>query len=61
MIGPVIGVIGMLAVDNLIWKSFPLLNVFFLGLVIVLLMLFMPRGVIGTLIRRLPWLRRYLF
>ena len=61
VIGPVIGVIGMLAVDNLIWKNFPLLNVFFLGLVIVLLMLFLSRGVVGTLIWRLPRLRRYLF
>ncbi len=61
VIGPVIGVLSMLAVDNLIWKNFPVLNVFLLGLSIVLLMLFLPRGIIGTLIWRLPRLRRFLF
>lgn len=61
VIGPVVGVISMLAIDNLIWKNFPVLNVFFLGLAIVLLMLFLPRGIVGTLIWRKPVLRRYLF
>jgi branched-chain amino acid transport system permease protein len=61
VIGPVIGVLSMLAVDNLIWKNFPVLNVFLLGLAIVLLMLFLPRGIVGTLVWRLPRLRRFLF
>jgi branched-chain amino acid transport system permease protein len=61
VVGPVVGTIGMLAVDDLIWKNFPVLNVFFLGLVIVLLMLFLPRGIVGTLIWRLPRLRKFLF
>ncbi|MBU1361664.1 MAG: branched-chain amino acid ABC transporter permease [Gammaproteobacteria bacterium] len=61
VIGPVVGVISMLAVDNLIWENFPVLNVFLLGLAIVLLMLFLPRGIVGTLIWRMPRLRRYLF
>jgi branched-chain amino acid transport system permease protein len=61
VVGPVIGVLSMLVVDNLIWKNFPVLNVFFLGLAIVLLMLFLPRGIVGALIWRLPKLRRFLF
>ncbi len=61
VIGPVVGVLAMLSVDNLIWKNFPVLNVFLLGLSIVLLMLFLPRGIVGTLVWRLPRLRRFLF
>jgi len=61
VIGPVVGVVTMLIVDDLIWQNFPILNVFLLGLVIVLLMLFLPSGIVGTLIRRKPALRRVLF
>src|SRR5690606_37657184 len=61
VIGPVVGVVAMLMVDDLIWQTLPILNVFILGLVIVLLMMFMPNGIVGTLIRRNPALRRILF
>ncbi|MGV6874354.1 branched-chain amino acid ABC transporter permease [Pseudochelatococcus sp. B33] len=61
VIGPVVGVVAMLMVDDLIWQNFPILNVFLLGLIIVLLMLFLPNGIVGTLVRRKPALRRILF
>jgi branched-chain amino acid transport system permease protein len=35
-------------------------NLLLLGLIIVLLMLFLPRGIVGSLIKRKPQLRRYI-
>lgn len=61
VIGPVIGTLAMVSVDDVIWQRFPVLNVFLLGAVIVALMLFLPRGVLGTLIWRKPRLRRWIF
>ena len=58
--GPVLGAVIMVWIDELIWQRFPLLNLFVLGLVIVLLIQFMPRGIVGTLMRVWPKLRRYI-
>ncbi|WP_412050795.1 branched-chain amino acid ABC transporter permease [Hoeflea sp. Naph1] len=61
VIGPVIGTLVMLVVDDLIWQNFPILNVFLLGMVIVLLMMFLPSGIVGSLVRYKRSLRRFLF
>lgn len=58
--GPVVGAIIMVFLDDLIWERFPVFNVFLLGLAIVLLVLFLPRGIVGTLIAHRPRLRRYI-
>jgi branched-chain amino acid transport system permease protein len=58
--GPVVGTVVMLWLDDLIWRNFPIANLFLLGLAVVLLVQFMPRGIVGTLLRRKPRLRRYL-
>ena len=58
--GPVVGTVVMLWIDDLIWQRFPVLNLFLLGFAVVLLIQFMPRGIVGTLLRRKPRLRRYL-
>jgi branched-chain amino acid transport system permease protein len=60
VLGPLIGTSVMLGIDNLIWQRFPLVNLLLLGLFIVLLMLFLPRGILGSLVQRKPWLRRYI-
>lgn len=57
--GPVVGAVIMVWVDDLIWQQFPILNLFLLGLLIVLLIQFLPRGIVGTLLQRRPQLRRY--
>jgi branched-chain amino acid transport system permease protein len=57
--GPVIGAIAMVWLDELIWRQFPLLNLLILGLATVLLVLFLPRGIVGTLLRWRPSWRRY--
>jgi branched-chain amino acid transport system permease protein len=57
--GPVIGAVIMVWIDDLIWQRFPLLNLLLLGLAIVLLIQFMPRGIVGTLMQKWPRLRRY--
>jgi branched-chain amino acid transport system permease protein len=58
--GPVIGAVVLVWLDELIWRQWPVLSTFLLGLVITLLILFMPRGIIGSLIQIYPKYRRYI-
>ena len=59
VLGPVAGTLALLGIDHLIWQKFPVVNLLLLGLIIVLLMLFLPRGIVGSLIKRKP-LRRHI-
>lgn len=59
VLGPVVGTIALVGIDEVIWRSFPVLNNFLLGLIIALLILFAPRGLVGTLMRSYPRLRKY--
>ena len=58
--GPLVGAVILFGIDDFIWQRFPVANLFLLGLVVVLLIQFMPRGIIGTFLRHRPALRRYL-
>jgi branched-chain amino acid transport system permease protein len=58
--GPIVGAITMVWLDELIWRQFPLINLLILGIATVLLVLFLPRGIVGTLLRRRPQWRRYI-
>ena len=58
--GPVAGAILLVFLDDLVWQQFPVFNVFLLGLIIVVLVLFLPRGLVGTFIAARPRLRRYI-
>jgi branched-chain amino acid transport system permease protein len=58
--GPIVGALVMVWLDELIWRQFPLLNLLILGLATVLLVLFLPRGIVGTVLRRRPAWRRYI-
>jgi len=60
ILGPVVGTVTLLGIDHIIWQRFPLVNLLLLGLIIVLLMLFLPRGIVGGLLLRYPALRRYI-
>lgn len=60
VLGPLVGTGVLLGIDHVIWQRFPLVNLLLLGLFIVLLMLFLPRGILGSLVQRKPWLRRYI-
>jgi branched-chain amino acid transport system permease protein len=57
--GPIVGALVMVWLDELIWRQFPLLNLLILGVATVLLVLFLPRGIIGTILRWRPGWRRY--
>ena len=54
ILGPVVGTLALLGIDHVIWQKFPVVNLLLLGLIIVLLMLFLPRGIVGSLIKRKP-------
>jgi branched-chain amino acid transport system permease protein len=58
--GPIVGSLVMVWLDELIWRQFPRLNLLILGLATVLLVLFLPRGIVGTLLRWRPQWRRYI-
>ncbi|HLM15734.1 MAG TPA: branched-chain amino acid ABC transporter permease, partial [Reyranella sp.] len=58
--GPVLGAVAMVWLDELIWRQFPLLNLLILGLATIVLVLFLPRGIVGTLLRKKPQWRRYI-
>lgn len=60
VIGPVIGAMMMYSVDNYIWERFPSLNNLALGVTIVALMVFFPKGVIGSITQRWKRLRKWL-
>lgn len=58
--GPIVGSIVMVWLDELIWREFPLLNLLILGLATIFLVLFLPRGLVGSLLRWRPQWRRYI-
>ena len=58
IVGPIFGAVFMYGLDDFIWGKFPLLNLLVLGLAIIFLILFLPRGVVGSLIQRWPRLRQ---
>ncbi len=57
--GPILGAVAMVWLDELIWRQFPLLNLLILGVATVALVLFLPRGIVGSILRRKPQWRRY--
>jgi branched-chain amino acid transport system permease protein len=57
--GPVVGAIAMVWLDELIWRRLPLLNLLILGVATVALVLFFPRGIVGSLLRWRPQWRRF--
>lgn len=58
--GPVVGAIAMSWLDELVWRRFPLINLLILGVAVMLLVLFLPRGIVGTLLRARPQWRRFI-
>ena len=58
IIGPVFGAVFMYGLDDFIWGRFPLLNSLILGIMIVFLILFLPRGVVGSMTQKWPRLRQ---
>lgn len=58
ILGPILGAVGLYTLDHIIWGKFPLLNLLILGCLIVILVLFFPRGIVGTLARKYPSIRK---
>lgn len=58
--GPIVGAVFMYTLDDLIWARFPILNLMVLGIFIVALVLFFPRGIVGSITRWKPTLRAVL-
>lgn len=58
--GPVVGAIAMSWLDELVWRRFPLINLLILGVAVMLLVLFLPRGIVGSMLRARPQWRRFI-
>lgn len=58
--GPIVGAIAMAWLDELVWRRFPLINLLILGVAVMLLVLFLPRGIVGTILRARPQWRRFI-
>jgi len=58
--GPVVGAIAMSWLDELVWRRFPLINLLILGVAVMMLVLFLPRGIVGTILRARPQWRRFI-
>lgn len=57
VIGPVLGAVVMYSLDDYIWATFPVVNILILGIMIVFFVLFLPRGIVFSAIRKWPRLR----
>lgn len=55
--GPLLGAVVFLGLEELVWRKFLEVHTGVLGLLIVLLVMFLPKGLL-SLSRRLPWARR---
>lgn len=55
VLGPLVGALGLSVVNELLWSSFPELYSGLVGLLVIGAVLFMPRGIVGLMIRR-RWL-----
>lgn len=52
VLGPLIGVVTMSVVNEILWSRFPEVYLAIVGLVILIVVLFMPRGIVTFLSRR---------
>jgi branched-chain amino acid transport system permease protein len=57
LFGPLVGAAVFLLLEELVWRRFLDVHTGVLGLLIVLLVLFLPKGLL-TLSQRLPWARK---
>ena len=57
---PIVGAIAMSWLDKLVWRRFPLINLLILGVAVMMLVLFLPRGIVGTILRARPQWRRFI-
>lgn len=58
--GPVIGAASIYILDQIIWTYFPSLNLLFLGLIIILLVIYFPKGVVGHYAFKYSKFRKYI-
>lgn len=56
--GPLFGAVFMYGLDDFIWGWFPELNLLVIGLMIVFLILFLPRGLVGSIKSKWPLFRQ---
>lgn len=58
--GPLVGAVVLYVVDQLVWSYFPSLNLLFLGVIIMLMVIYFPRGIVGEFAFKYSKLRKYI-
>lgn len=56
-VGPILGASGLYLIRDMLWVRFPYLYLPMFGVVLVVVVLWMPRGIVGFVEDRVPWLR----
>jgi branched-chain amino acid transport system permease protein len=58
--GPVVGAVLLHTIGYILWARFPFLHMVILGAITMMIVLFAPKGIVGTLREKYPWIRKYL-
>lgn len=58
VMGPILGSTLLYTLDEIVWASFPLSNMLVTGAVLTVLVLFLPKGILGTLHEQYPGLKK---
>ena len=61
VLGPVIGAAILYVVEYFLWASFPYTYLLIFGAIIVITVLFVPKGIVGLIREKVPKARKYLF
>lgn len=60
LLGPIIGTFTVYQIDDFVWAHFPTMDTLLLGLILLLLIMYLPNGIIGTIHRKFPKSRFFL-
>jgi branched-chain amino acid transport system permease protein len=57
VVGPIVGAILLYGVQEVVWAKFPFFHLILFGIFLILVIRFMPRGIVGYAIQR-GWIRK---
>ena len=61
VIGPAIGAVILYVIEDFLWASLPYVYLMIFGVIIVITVLFVPKGIVGVIREKVPEARKYLF
>jgi len=61
VVGPVIGAVILYVIEDILWASLPYVYLMIFGAIIVVTVLFIPKGIVGIVREKVPEAKKYLF